>query len=73
MPSKVPTISPKQYKKTVQKVSADLLTRMRKVLPQHLSQKACINTVAVINDVNSTYSDVEGRSGKERFQQHLQE
>jgi hypothetical protein len=45
----------------------------RKVLPHDPLKKARANTIAVTNDVDSTYFDVEVSLGKERIQKQLQE
>jgi hypothetical protein len=43
----------------VGKASAGLPIQKRKVLPQDSLKKACTMTVAIIDDVNSTYSYIE--------------
>jgi hypothetical protein len=59
MPSKVLTSFSKQWKKTLGKASVYSPTQKRKALPYDPPKKACTKTVSVINDINSTYSDIE--------------
>ena len=54
MPLNVPARSSKKSKNTVGKVSADLPTQKRKVLPQDPPKKSSTKTVSVINDGDST-------------------